>query len=158
MKNTSKFRAFNFALGDNDCETEIHRSEHSPSSSLLPMEDLHKQIFPFTAGETIERIKIRRLDVIARDLNCNDNILVKFDVQGYEDKVILGGRKLVSKAKVLIVETSFQSLYKEQPLFDTIYNMLKQMGFSYMGNLDQIENPVDGSILQADSVFVRGTK
>ncbi len=155
MKGSSKFRAFNYALGDGDYETEIYRSEYLPSSSILPMRDLHKQAFPFTKGDAKERIKVRRLDSITRDLDCSENVLIKIDVQGFEDKVILGGKQLISKAKILIVETNFEALYERQPLFDVIYEMLKQMGFSYKGNLDQLVSPVDGRVLQSDSIFIR---
>ena len=128
MKKHPKSRAFNVALGDKDCETEIYRSKHSPSSSILPMKDLHKQVIPQSHLDTIERIKVRRLDGITHDLDCKENILIKVDVQGYEDKVIFGGEKIISKAKVLIIETSFQSLYEGQPLFDSIYNLVRGRG------------------------------
>lgn len=158
MKNHPRFRAFNFALGDRDYETEIYRSKHSPSSSILPMKDLHKKVVPQSDLEAIEKIAVKRLDGITDDLDCKENILVKLDVQGYEDRVICGGKKLISKAKVLIIETSFQSLYEGQPLFDDIYNMIRQMNFLYMGDLGQLKSPIDGSSIQADSIFLRGKK
>ncbi len=48
------FRAFNFALGDQNETVKMRRSEFSQSSSLLPMAKLHKEAFPETAQETIE--------------------------------------------------------------------------------------------------------
>lgn len=63
---------------------------------------------------------------------------------------------LTISASILIVETSFQSLYKGQPLFGTIYNMLRQRGFAYVGSENPVRNPKDGSILQCDSVFCKG--
>ncbi len=155
MKRSAKFQAFNYALGDEESETDIHRSNYSPSSSMLPMQDLHRRAFPFTKEETRERIKVRRLDGIVQDLDIRENILIKIDVQGFEDKVILGGKQLISRAKILIVETNFANLYERQPLFDVIYEMLRQKGFSYKGNLDQLLNPLDGRVLQADSIFIK---
>ena len=67
----------------------------------------------------------------------------------------LWGRKLISRASVLILETSFQPLYQGQLLFDGIYELVREMGFVYMGGEDPIRNPSDGSILQCDSVFCR---
>ena len=107
---------------------------------------------------SIEKIKVKRLDDIIYDLKVEGNILVKIDVQGYEDRVIHGGKKVVSGAKVLIVETSFQSLYETQPLFDSIYVLLKQIGFKYMGSLDQLKNPINGSVLQSDSIFINNNR
>ena len=120
------------------------------------MEELHKGAFPFTKNVSIEEVEIRRLDEIAQELDIEDNLLIKIDVQGVEDKVIQGGEKLISKASILIVETSFQSLYKGQVLFGTIYDGLSQLGLKYMGGEEPLRNPKDGSILSCDSVFCRG--
>jgi FkbM family methyltransferase len=158
MKHVQRFRAFDFALGEEDLEIEMHRSEFSPSSSILPMGDLHKEAFPFTSGEMLEKIKVKRLDDITGSLNLVDNLLIKIDVQGFEDRVIAGGRQTIERARVLIVETSFRRLYEGQPLFDTIYDMLRQMGFAYHGNFIQLLNPVDGSVLQADGIFMKANE
>ena len=155
MRGVYKFSAFNYALGDTTGQTQIYRNDSTPSSSLLPMEELHKQAFPFTAQAAAQKIEIRRLDDIAGQLEIIDNLLIKIDVQGTEDKVILGGEKLISRASILIVETSFRPLYKSQPLFDNIYDLLKRHYFVYMGTEHIIRNPNDGSILQCDSVFMR---
>ena len=155
MGRVPNFMAFKYALGDTTGIMEMHRNDFTPSSSLLPMTDRHKDIFPFTAAETIETVDGRRLDDVLKDLYFEDNILVKIDVQGYEHRVILGGEKLLSRAKLLIVETSFLPLYEGQPLFDDIYSMLRQRGFAYIGNWEQFISPADGSVLQADAMFIR---
>jgi FkbM family methyltransferase len=155
MGGVKTFRAVNTALAERDGETEFYRSAWSPSSSLLPMAQLHKQNFPFTAGESRETVKIRRLDDCARELMIENEILVKLDVQGAEDKVIEGGKSLLQRAKVLIVETSMDSLYKGQPLFADIFKLLEGLGFRYKGALSQAFSPLDGSVLYADSIFIR---
>jgi FkbM family methyltransferase len=157
MSEVRIFRGFNTALAEMEGEAEFYRSDWSPSSSLLPMEQLHKQNFPFTAGETKEKVKIRRLDDCAEELNIEKEILVKLDVQGAEDKVIEGGRKLIQRAKILIVETSMDSLYKGQPLFADIFKQLEALGFRYRGALNQALSELDGSVLYADSIFARET-
>jgi FkbM family methyltransferase len=155
MSHVPKFRAFDFALGSEALEIEMHRSEFTPSSSILQMGEQHKQAFPFTSKEALEKIAVKRLDDVTRDLDLAENILIKIDVQGFEDRVIAGGLNTIQLAKLLIVETSFESLYEDQPLFDTIYETLKRMGFAYHGNFSQLLNPMDGKILQADGIFIR---
>jgi FkbM family methyltransferase len=155
MASVPKFRAFRYALGDSNTTKVMHRNEFGPSSSLLPMTDIHKKAFPFTVHETRETVEVRRLDDVAGDLCLQDNILIKIDVQGYEDKVILGGERLISRAKLIVIEVSFQTLYERQPLFDEIYRALRNKGFSYIGNLHQLRSPLDGSMLQADALFLR---
>lgn len=147
------FKAYNFALGTSEGKVPIYRSEFSPSSSLLPMADLHKEAFPFTKRGSVETINVKKLD----DLNLHIfyPLLVKIDVQGFEDKVISGGQKTIEKADVLIVEVSFQTLYDGQPMFDRIYMQLKKLGFSYRGNWYQNDDVRNGSALQADAIFIK---
>lgn len=156
MLHVPNFRAFNFALGDQDGEVEINRSSFSPSSSILTMEDVTKEAFPFTDDSwERESVHIRRLDDVAKDIDLVDNVLIKIDVQGFEDRVIRGGQNTIRKAKVLIVEMSFESLYDGQPLFDSIYQAIRKHGFTYHGSAGQLLNPIDGRALQADGIFLR---
>jgi hypothetical protein len=74
-------------------------------------------------------------------------------VQGYEAKVIAGGEDVVACAKIIIVEVSFQRLYEGGPLFDDIYRILKDRGFNYAGNFEQLYSPKNGRVLQADAIF-----
>lgn len=150
-----RFHAIKCALGEEDTEVDMHRSEFSPSSSVLAMRGLHARLFPHTARTWVERVQMRKLDDVAAELEIRDNLLIKIDVQGYEDRVIRGGTQVVTRAKVLIVEVSFQPLYESQPLFDSIYQMLDERGFKYAGSMDQLTSPVDGSIVQCDAIFLK---
>ena len=149
-----RFTAYNYALSDEEGNTSIYRSEFSPSSSLLPMGDLHKAAFPHTRGGTVETVSTRRLDDM-QDLGITYPLLVKIDVQGFEDHVIAGGSATIGRAAVLIVETSFQTLYDHQPLFDDVYRQLRELGFAYHGNWFQDNDARDGAALQSDSIFVK---
>jgi FkbM family methyltransferase len=149
------FLAVQCALGEEAGQCEIHHNEYAPSSSLLPMTDLHKRSFTFAVKENPERIEVRRLSDVARELNLRDPLLLKLDVQGFEDKVVLGGEDVVARAKIIIVEVSFLPLYEGGPLFEDIYQILKTRGFVYNGNFDQLLSPADGRPLQADAIFTR---
>ncbi|PYJ79399.1 MAG: hypothetical protein DME22_25500, partial [Verrucomicrobia bacterium] len=147
------FRSIRCALGEQAAQSEFHHNEFTQSSSMLPMAELHKEAFPFTVNEKKEIIEVRTLSEATRDLNLQDPLLLKLDVQGFEDKVIAGGEEIVARAKIIIVEVSFQNLYEGGPLFDDIYRILKARGFTYHGNFDQLNSPKDGRVLQADAVF-----
>ncbi len=155
LRGIPKARAFNLALGDENRTQDMHRSDYSQSSSLRPMTTLHKEAFPESAGDTTETVEVRRLDDIAAELSLEPEILIKIDVQGYEDKVLAGADRVLSKSKAAIIEVSFRELYEGQPLFDLIHTTLKQKGFTYMGSLYQLVHPVERSVLQADALFVK---
>ena len=155
MQGIAGFKGFNFALGDVNGQAEIFHNDFSPSSSLLPMEELHMRAFPFTVHATPEIIEVRRLDEVAKDIEISDNCVIKVDVQGAEDKGIEGGQATLSMASVVVVETSFEVLYTGQALFHTIYDLLRERGLVYMGSEHIIRNPNDGRVLQCDSLFFR---
>ena len=100
-------------------------------------------------------VRLERLDDVADKLVLRAPLLIKVDVQGYEDKVIAGGERTFQRADLAIVESSFEVLYEEQPLFDDIYQQLVRLGFVYRGAIDQMMSTKDGRPLQADSIFVR---
>ena len=93
--------------------------------------------------------------IAVRELNLRDLLLLKVRGEGLEEKVIAGGEDVVARAKIIIVEVSFQSLDEGSPLFDDVYRLLKEHGFTYNGNFEQLFSPKDGRILQADAIFCR---
>ena len=147
--------AFKTALGDSLGETTIERSSFHPSSSLLPMAKLHKELYPKTADSTKEKIAIARLDDVAKNIDIKGKLMIKIDVQGFEDKVIAGGKNTFARASVILVETSFVELYEGQPLFSDINKLLVDLGFSYGGVATEHRDKKTGELLYQDSLFVK---
>ena len=145
----------NVALAHTAGSSIMMRSAFSPSSSLREMDPRHVQEFPWTAGCEPLSVSVATLDGALADAQADAPLLIKIDVQGTEDRVIEGGRATLARAAVVIVETSFAALYKEQPLFDNVNALLASVGFRYQGNIGQLISPHDGRVLQSDSVFVR---
>lgn len=157
-KNTesiSNIECLNFAVGNEDGESRINRSEYSQSSSMLKMGKLHKEAYPFTAKTFEEKIKVRKLDSLSGSINVLKPVLLKMDVQGLELDVLKGATRLLQDIDVIITETSFFELYQNQSLFKEIFLHLDEKGFKYVGNLEQFPDTSDGKILQADSIFVK---
>jgi len=150
-----KFKAFNVAVGNQSGEVTVFRNDFTPSSSLLPMAELHKENFPQTRREQAQILPIARLDDLLNDFPLERPLLLKLDVQGFEREVILGASKILQQADVVVTELSVEFLYEGQPLFDEIYNLLLAAGFQYQGNFDQLCSPVDGRVLQMDGIFRR---
>ncbi len=153
-KSFSKFNPYNFALGDYEGTTKMYSNEFSQSSSMLEMADSHKQAFPHTKNACSITVNIQTLDATVSELQLDADILLKIDVQGSEKQVLDGAKDTLNKVKIIIIETSYISLYKDQSLFGDIHNYLAELGFRFHGNLGQLLHPTDGSILQGDSVFI----
>ena len=155
MAGVACFRAFNLGLGDETGTLEFQHCDFAPSSSFLKMTETHKDAFPFTRESSKIIVQIEKLDEVARTIEIADPMLIKIDVQGYEDRVLRGGKDTVARAKVLIAEASFAPLYEGQPTFEEICTFLNRLNFKYVGSLDQLHDPKSGKVLQADSIFIK---
>jgi FkbM family methyltransferase len=147
------FHAINCAVGDAAGELDIWMSAHSPSSSFLPMTRVHEAAYPESRHNSMVRVRVRPLDEIAKQLDLRDNLFVKIDVQGYEGAVLKGGEATLRRAAVILVETSFTTLYRGQLLFGELLNQLGALGFRFFGNMSQYDDPSSGCPLFADSFF-----
>jgi len=147
--------SFNIGLGSKKGKVSIHKSSWHPASSFREMNPLHKENYPHSADHEEVQVTIDTLDSILQPNSLNMNILIKMDVQGFEDQVIKGGLTTFHEASIVIVEISFVELYKDEPLFHGVYSLLSSLGFEYMGSLKQSVNKYDDSYLQADCIFIK---
>lgn len=153
--NDPRFKAIQVALGNRDGEMVMERSGFHPSSSLRVMSALHKQLYPKTAKSRPETIRITRLDEALANERLEPGLLVKMDVQGYEDAVIAGGTNVIRQASAAIIETSFVPLYEQQPLFNDICKAMDGLGFSYSGDMGRHYSRITDKLLYEDSLFLK---
>jgi FkbM family methyltransferase len=154
-KSFSKIHPFNIGLGDSIGDLDFEVNEFPAASSFLPITNAQKETFDYASATQKISVEIDTLDNIAASLDLKTPILIKIDVQGFEDKVLLGGSATIRKSDVIIVETSFKHFYDNQPLFHEVYEIMRNFGFDYRGSLENMCDPKTGEILQSDSLFVR---
>lgn len=132
----------------------MHRSAYSPSSSLLPMADLHRTEWPQSVAHTDVAVQLERLDDWTHRMNPDASpLLIKIDVQGYEMAVINGGVDTLRSAAFVVLEVSFYELYEGQPLFHHIHERMQELGFTYRGNIEQFASKDRTRVLYADAIF-----
>ncbi len=149
------FTPINVALGDSPGSAIFQRNAASGSSSLLQITRRHVDAYPGTDATREVTVEVDTLDRVATRLTLALPMLVKMDVQGFESQVLHGGKNTISQASVVLLETSFETLYDGQALFAELYESLTTWGFEFRGNLDQAYDRRDGRLLQADSLFVK---
>lgn len=152
-----RITAHNFGLGDKAENLPLHANvDFIYASSLLPQTDVNVEAFPQNARTADMNVEIRVLDDIAASLlpAIEDDLLVKIDVQGFEDRVIAGGHKTLSRARACIIEVQTSILYEGQPTFDDIYRAMHALGLHFVGIMDQYCGPA-GDVFYYDAVFVR---
>lgn len=156
-KQNGKVTVFNLALGDSVKEIEIQQHLFfTASSSILHTTKFCEKIYPMTKNQETIIVQQSTLDrEIFQLLEApQSDILIKLDVQGYEDRVIRGGVETFAKAKACIVEISLKQLYENQAQFKDIFTLMDNLGYKYCGNLDQVCDR-DGSVLFLNAVFIK---
>jgi len=153
--NDQKFKAFNLGLGDQTESLEFWENEYSPSSSFLSLADSHRDNFQDAIQLKKVDVRLEILDRVFGNEPLELPLLVKIDVQGFEDKVIRGGVDTIKKASLIICELSFVELYKGQPVFKELFRQFDELGFDYSGSIEQLRATGNNAILQADGIFVR---
>ncbi len=157
IEQDGRVKAFNVALGENEGTVEMfYHTKHSPSSSLLASTAINKKYYPFIRSQMPVRVKLTTLDNALSSVIrfLKPEILVKLDVQGYEDRVLRGGSKTLSMAVACVLEVSVDTLYYGQTEFKEVIMLFDQMGFYYAGNLEQVYAS-DGHVIYFDAVFVK---
>jgi len=152
-----KVKCFNLALGKEEKEIEMfYHVEHSPSSSILKTTKISEKLYPFTKSQNLIKVRMDTLDNTIQKFRIDliPEILIKLDVQGYEDRVIRGGKETFTKAKACIVEVNIFNLYEEQANFKDIVNLLWDYGFFYYGILDQAYD-INGQVIYFDAIFIK---
>jgi FkbM family methyltransferase len=153
-----QFQVFNTALGNYSGGASMRRNALTYASSLLENTELHLQNYPeLKQSSHAVSVSVSALDQMAEEMRLEPALLIKIDVEGYTKQVIEGGSRTLDRAHAVIIEASYWPLYQGQVLFDWVYDAMRQKGFRYAGNVKQQLSPVDGSVLQADAVFVNET-
>jgi FkbM family methyltransferase len=151
-----RVEVFNVAVGDHEATVEMNRHvQFSPSSSLLRTTKINEAIYPFMQKQSSISVPLTTLDKLMANLSepVLPDLLIKLDVQGYEDRVIRGGTETIRKARACIVEAGIDSLYETQATFEEMVGLFSELGFQYSGNLEQTYAD-DGHVIYLDAVFV----
>jgi len=142
-----KVKTFNLALGAAPGETHMWwNQEHSGGSSLVPSR------FHTKDGAKIP-VKVETLDRLAAGLELRDEILVKIDTEGYDLEVIHGGKELLRRATVVIVEVIFENDLGEKPHLGQFTQELGELGYLFRGFLGF--GYVEGVPMGGDAVFIK---
>jgi FkbM family methyltransferase len=152
----SNWDCINVALGIAEEDGEIFLSEHSTSSSLLPINDTHLNALPSSAVISKEKIKISPLDsFLGTVVKLQDRVYLKIDVQGYEMFALQGAVQLLNQVRALEIELSFVPLYQGAPVFNEIVTYLENLGFMLISLNHVFSDPDTDRLLQVDGLFIR---
>lgn len=142
------------ALGDSISTVEMYENAYNPSSSLLPMLDRHRHLWPKTTETQRVKVPVLTLDSIAAEHGFSSPIFLKADVQGYEMHVLRGAENVLKQTAVVMLEVLFEPFYDGQTNLQTLINYFAERGFRFLEFADQRRLPPLMQAAYADAVFV----
>lgn len=158
-KSKGRLRAFHLALGAPGCAARadfFEHTEHSLSSSFLDTTAAGRSAFAVTRKSQVVSVDVKTMDDFVSSLGAlRNDVLIKMDVQGFEERVCSGGLNTMKRAHALIAEINIVSIYEGQTRFRDLLAICESAGLHYAGNVEQVCDGA-GKVLWIDALFVRG--
>lgn len=141
------------AVGDYVGIANFNLNRDSQVSSLLTLGQERLQSFPKSYVMDKIEVPITTLDELFSGRNFVRPIMLKIDVQGSEDRVIEGARKLLKSIDWVLIETSFGELYEGEKDFIDMVKMMENYNFRFVRPLNFHTSPLTAEIIEMDALF-----
>jgi FkbM family methyltransferase len=158
VRNLQNILVYPVALGDNEGQASFYVNADSRSSSFLPMVSAHRTAFPHAQEVRTIQVKTSTLDKVFVNNSIESPILLKIDVQGYEENVLRGGLETLKRVDYVILEASFKPLYQGEALFLDMIQLMNDNSFKFLRPIGWLKHPKTEALLQADILFARKQK
>lgn len=125
------------------------------ANSMLGLTDEYRQMNPHIKELKSEQINLVRLDDYVAEQGINHIDLVKIDVEGVEQQILLGGGKTFrTKVDTVIIEISFVRNPRENGEYIKLFKIMQEYGFAPSVIYD-VEHTSSGDwrLAQFDCVF-----
>ncbi len=145
-----------YALGDSEARTVINVAGNSYSSSLVGMLPTHEGAAPESRYIGQEEIVVKTLDSVFDEFcSKDDKVYLKIDTQGFEHKVLKGAERSLSHIDTVQIEMSLVPLYEDQLLFEGMFRLMADKGYTMVALETGFSDRVSGQLLQVDGIFHR---
>lgn len=150
-----RMHGHHFALGPESGEAEMFENDYTPSSSLLPMTERHREMWPKTSHDKKTLVPVKSLDDFAAETKLPAPIFLKIDVQGFEMNVFRGAAETLRNVAAILTEVQFDEFYENQADFLELQNFLAQHGFRFLEFCDERRLRDEHRLVYANAVFVK---
>jgi len=141
------------AVGDKIGSAKFNVNRDSQVSSLLPLGEDRIESFPDNLVIEEITVPLTTLDDLFGGEALAEPILLKIDVQGFEDRVIAGSAAFLKRVHWILMEVAFSKLYEGESEFYSIFELLRSHGFRFLRPLNFHISPKTGEIIEMDALF-----
>lgn len=151
-KNNRNLKIFNYGIGEKNSKEKFlinKNSDYVSSFSKINKKSKYLLIRNLVFGSLRNKVEktnvnIKKLDSIVV-LKKKKIDLMKIDVEGYEEKVINGGKSILKRTKIILIEFHKDDLYKDydhdavhRKLLKSKFKLFKSIKFPFMQWEDRI--------------------
>ncbi len=151
-----RIKPLNWAIGNCDGKISINQNLYSRLSSCLKINETNDNP-RYCENKTIPvTVNVCKLNDLNNTIHITSPALLKVDVQGMEAEVLIGGAHLMPQLDYILCETAMVELYKGQPLFTDIHELLRRLGYDLVAPL-YLNKARSGKIIEVDVLYQRST-
>lgn len=150
-----KWTVEHLGLGRSEGYKIINVGTATYTSSIRQIRDEFSSKFEVTQVRRTEPIKLTTLDrIYPRLAEPGETVMLKIDVQGYEDEVLTGGAGVLPQFAAIQLELSLRPVYAGERLMFEHVEFLQQRGFRLIDLANGFRDHT-GELVQVDGLFVR---
>lgn len=106
LASQANIKLYNFGLGDINGEIDFYENSYDQISSFVRI-DVNNENAAYTQSQSkVTKAVIKKMDDIANELILSTPILLKLDVQGYENRVLSGALKTLENIDYILIKLS----------------------------------------------------
>ncbi len=154
--NNSHIKLSQLALGEKEGVIQFYQNKYSHVSSALKVSSTNTQEKYNLGVEKVIEVLVSTLDKEFKNASLEGPVLLKLDVQGYEESVLKGGKEFLKSVDYILIELPFVQLYENQLSFTEINVYLNSLGF-------MLHRPMDynlgqqSQIIEMDALYGRSS-
>lgn len=146
------------AVGDSEGELDFFVNSYNQVSSALPLSRVRLEAFPDAQVISTLKVPLTTLDKTLSGQDLPEPVLLKMDVQGYEDRVLKGAAAVLQHVHYVLMELSLVPLYEGELVFMEMVAMMQGYGFRFLRPINWLLSPQGGEMLEVDALFIRADR
>jgi FkbM family methyltransferase len=148
----------NFALGEEQGQSEINVTKSSDFASILSPSEYGKKRFKNIKVDYTETIQINTIDNFLRQ-NITDlekrRIFLKTDTQGFDLQVLAGAKTSLDLVHCLLSEISLTPIYEGMPHYLDSLKVFESYGFAATAFYPITRNKTNLALIEMDCIMVK---